>query len=268
MSISPKFGFSPAEGGIAKPAVFKATPTLPAVRVLEAQDERGRMQRRFDFDSALRHANEQKKTIAPNPACDYLIKEKSLPGGLAWDLLFRTGTLVAYGPSDGKYIRVPVQEGADFRIYLIPHPPEYLSASGFQKRRQLVFANHGFEKDDQPVIQIHRDGWYRVLEFSKPERLHYLATSSFGHEVWGYLNGSLSGIPTLDIGLERRVVMRLGEGASFVGLVARFTHSNDYVEYALHLSLSPLEKIPVLVYDAQVPAVESFVSGQYYSGQY
>lgn len=246
-------------------AVFKALPPIPSVRLLKAQDGEGRVLRRFDFETTIRYANEQKKTLVPNPACDYLIKENVLPRELEWHLLFHTGTMFAYGPSDGKYIQVPVQKGEDSRIYLIPHPPEYLEASNGLKGRQMVLATFGFEDDGRPgmQVQVHADGIYRVAEFSKPERLRHLADCTLANEQAGYLDGNPFGVPVRDLGRERRHVMRLEDGQSNVGFIARFTHHNDYVEYALHLSLSPLERIPALVYDCGVPAVESFVSLNY-----
>ncbi|MCL6088603.1 MAG: hypothetical protein M1530_00365 [Candidatus Marsarchaeota archaeon] len=245
-------------------AVFKALPPIPSVRLLQAQDGEGRILRRFDFETAIRCANEQKKTLVPNLACDYLIKENALPRELEWSILFRTGTMFAYGPSDGKYIQVPVQKGEDCRIYLIPHPPEYLKENG-HKGRQMVLAAFEFEDDGRPgmQVQIHADGIRRVLEFSKPERLRHLADCTLANEQAGYLDGNPFGVPVRTSGVERRHVMRLEGGQSNVGFIARFTHHNDYVEYVLHLSLSPLEKIPVLTYDCEVPAVESFVSLDY-----
>ncbi len=245
------------------PPVFRAVPAVPSAALLSARKDDAPIKTRFGFEATLLHANEQGKTLMPNPAVDCLIKEKALPPDLAdWELFVRTGTLVAYGPSDGRHIVVPVP-GADGQFYLIPHPPEYAKTGERFKHRQLVFATHGFEEDLNPFFQIHHDGNYRVMKFSREEHLHHLIVPAFDNDARSYLDGSPSGIPTLDSGTEWRTVVRQKEGESFVGFIARYTHSNNRPEYVVHMALPPDAPAPALVYDCEVPAVESFVSLDY-----
>ena len=238
-----------------------ASPKFPQVSLLQTPDLTVRKILRADFETLLTQANAQHKTLVPNIVADRFVVSGRLPQELERsDLLFSTGTIVAYGPSDGKYIRVPVMDKRGYRIFLIPHPPEYLATRKELQGRQFVFINQGFEEDGQPVVSLYKDGWYRVLQFSNPDRLGHVVSVHFYSELRGYLNDDLSGVPTAISGDEKRIVMRLDEGVSQVAFVNRFTHLNGHAEFLVHLSMPLDEKVPALIYDAATPAIEDIIT--------
>lgn len=233
----------------------------PNVRPLCTAGPDGQTVRRFDLEAMLQIIAERRLHPTPHLVVDWLIRNRLWPvPGIDRELLVATGTLVAGGPSDGRYIRVR-EHTWPYRIFLLRHPDAYLDTPPHMADRQLLVVGLGTNAQNQPLVSVERDGRYRILHpLHEPELMVGVHLSN---GLLAYLDGSLAGIPTLDFGSEPRRISRPSHfpnsDEGFISPICRFTHYNGHAEHLIHMGLPPGSNVPLLVQDGAVAHLAQFL---------